>query len=149
MGQRHRSREIALQALYQLDITEAAPHEAVDLFFEHFESPADLRPFAELLIFGVCRHRAEIDRLIESVSANWRLQRMSIVDRNILRLAVYELLHCADIPPKVSINEAIDLGKKFGTADSGPFINGILDQIFLQLSGSSPAREQTAEEHLT
>ena len=82
---------------------------------------------------GVQENRATIDALIEQFSSNWKLSRMSCVDRNVLRIAVFELLFCADIPPKVSINEAIDVGKRFGTEESGAFINGILDSIHLAL----------------
>ena len=78
---------------------------------------------------GVLDHSQEIDRLIEGVSENWRLERMSIIDRNILRMASFELIYCEDIPPKVTLNEAIDLGKEYGSEDSGSFINGILDRI--------------------
>jgi N utilization substance protein B len=156
MGQRRRSREVALQVLYQLDVTGVSPEEGMALYFDHFagdkgrdeegeendapqtdESPKPwsqeiqtaARPFAELLIHGVWLNRDEIDRWIVSASENWRVDRMSVVDRNILRIAIYEMLYCKDIPPKVSINEAIDLGKRFSGQDSGPFINGVLDQI--------------------
>jgi N utilization substance protein B len=81
------------------------------------------------LVNGVLENRPEIDNLIERYSKNWKLNRMSGVDRNVMRIAVYELLCCEDIPPKVSINEAVDVGKKFGTEESGAFINGIMDSI--------------------
>jgi transcription antitermination protein NusB len=156
MGQRRRSREMALQVLYQLDLTGITPEEGMGLYFDHLsgdkgrdedapendlpsaeDSPSawsqevliEARPFAELLISGVSHHRDEIDRWLVSASEHWRLDRMSTVDRNILRIAIYEMLYCQDIPPKVSINEAIDLGKRFSGQDSGPFINGVLDQI--------------------
>lgn len=136
------SREIALQMLYQMDMTGTAPDEAVPLYYElvaveddpDVKAPPALRPFAETIARGVFQHRSEIDRMIVTASENWRLERMSVVDRNILRLALYEMLHCADIPPKVSINEAIDLGKSFGSADSGAFINGILDHFLPRIT---------------
>lgn len=134
MGNRRRAREAALQVLYQLDMLKGTPEEALDLYFEHFASPESERPFAEFLAQGVHNHLGEIDELMASASEHWRLDRMSPVDRNILRLAIFELLFCGDIPPKVSINEAIDLGKKFGSENSGPFINGVLDELFLRLS---------------
>jgi N utilization substance protein B len=96
---------------------------------EHFLSNRGGEEFVERLVLGVRDHRQEIDRLIERYSKNWRLNRMTIVDRNILRMASYELLYCEEIPPKVTLNEAIDLGKRFGSEDSGSFINGILDRI--------------------
>ncbi len=85
--------------------------------------------FLERLVSGVLEHRQELDRLIERFSENWRLDRIDVIDRNILRMALFELLYCEDIPPKVTINEAIDLGKRYGSEDSGSFINGILDRI--------------------
>ena len=81
------------------------------------------------LVLGVLEHRQEIDRLIEKYSENWRLDRMDVIDRSILRMAVFELLYCDEIPPKVTLNEAIELGKRYGSEDSGSFINGILDRI--------------------
>jgi N utilization substance protein B len=133
MGPRRRSREIALQILYQLDITRAPADEAIRLYYENFDAPPPVRPFAELLVEGVSLYRSEIDQLLTSASAHWRLERMSIVDRNILRLALYEMVYCTDIPPKVSINEAVDLGKTFGSEESSAFINGVLDHILLDL----------------
>ena len=88
-----------------------------------------MRLFAEPLIRGTVEHRDEIDEHIKNHAKNWELHRMAVVDRNILRLAIYEMLHRADIPPVVSINEAVDIAKKFSTEDSGKFVNGILDKI--------------------
>jgi len=96
-------------------------------------SPAEAREFASELVEGTWAHREEIDQLISTCSENWSLERMARVDRNILRLAVYELLHGQGIPPKVALNEAIDLGKEFGSENSGSFINGILDALYSQL----------------
>lgn len=83
----------------------------------------------KLLVLGVLEHYKELDRLIERYSENWRLDRINIIERNILRMALFELLYCEEIPPKVTMNEAIDLGKRYGSEDSGGFINGILDRI--------------------
>jgi N utilization substance protein B len=124
---------MAIQVLYQVDMGQGDISDALRVFCEHFEAPESIRDFAIELAAGACRHRAEIDTLIRRYSEHWRLERMPTVDRNILRLAVFELLHRPDIPAKVSINEAVDLGKKFGSEDSGPFINGILDRIRLHL----------------
>ncbi len=85
--------------------------------------------FAEKIVLGVQAHGREIDRLIEQYLENWRFDRVSIIDRNILRMAIFELLYCDDIPPKVKLNEAIELGTRYGSEDSGSFINGILDRI--------------------
>lgn len=142
MGQRRKSREVALQMLYQLEMTGQAPHEVIDLFYElapeeddrKAEILSSARPFAEKIVNGVYLHRDEIDRMIVEASENWRLERMSIIDRNVLRIAVFEMLYCLEIPPKVSINEAIDLGKTFGSPDSGSFINGILDHLLPEIN---------------
>jgi len=126
---RTRSRELALQALYQLDVRKDLSFEEVLRFLEeHSEDPSVLQ-FARTLVEG-CRERVEeIDLAIQAVAENWDIRRMAFIDRNVLRLAVYELKYLEDIPPKVSINEGVELGKRFSTAGSGAFINGILDRI--------------------
>jgi len=98
-------------------------------FQEHFLSHGEADGFMKRLVLGVLEHFPQLDRLIEQYSENWRLDRINMIDRNILRIALFELLYCEEIPPKVTINEAIDLGKRFGSEDSGSFINGILDRI--------------------
>ena len=118
-----------MQVLFQMDITGDRSSEAVELFCRHFEVSRKAKPFFDQLVTGVLACRDELDRLIEQFSDNWKLSRMSGMDRNIMRVAVYELIYCEDIPPKVSINEAIDIGKKYGTQHSAAFINGILDGI--------------------
>ena len=129
MSVRRRAREIALQVLYQLDIRPGEPQEALDLYFENFRPSEKAREFCQRLIEGVRQNREEIDRLLEENAENWTLNRMAVVDRNILRVATFELLYCPDIPFKASLNEAIELAKRFGTDDSSAFINGILDRI--------------------
>ncbi len=133
MGHRRRSREIALQILYQVDMTGDDIDKALELFWRNFKHREDVKPFTIELVKGVWNYRSDIDPLIEMASKNWKLSRMSSVDRNILRISVFEILHCDDIPYKVTINEAIDLGKKYGTEDSGAFINGILDFIVSEI----------------
>jgi N utilization substance protein B len=112
-----------------LNITKQDPIKAFAQSKEHFLNKEESDEFAEQIVLGVQEHLQEIDRLIEKYSENWRLDRISLIDRNILRMAIFELLYCEEIPPKVTLNEAIDLGKRFGTDDSGSFINGILDRI--------------------
>lgn len=129
MGIRRKARELALQALFCMDMSRDTSEEMLQRFCDHYDPPAKARPFFLELIRGVIGSRALIDQLIERFSRNWRLSRMSCVDRNIMRIAVYEMLFCGDIPAKVSINEAIDIGKKYGTEESGAFINGILDSV--------------------
>ena len=129
MGKRRKSREFALQVLYQLNISKQDALTALTQFLEHFISDGEVDAFQKRLVLGVLEHCLELDRLIERYSENWRLDRINLVERNILRMAVFELLFCEEIPPKVTINEAIDLGKRYGSEDSGSFINGILDRI--------------------
>lgn len=131
MSSRRRGRELALQILYQLDMVRADVNDAIRAFWELQESipSEDTKEFCEDLARGASEHSDEIDRLIEDAASNWRISRMAVVDRNILRLAVYELLYREDIPSTVTINEAIELGKMFGTEESGAFINGVLDKI--------------------
>ena len=138
MSTRRKAREIALQVLYQLDLRPGEPEEALDLYFEHFRPSEQARDYSRRLITGVLRNREEIDRLIEENAENWTLKRIAVVDRNILRISAFELLHCPDVPFKVSLDEAIELAKKFSTDDSGSFINGILDRI-RSLAPTDPA----------
>ena len=129
MRRRRKSREFALQALYQLNISKQDATALLAQFQEHFLPDGEADEFLRRLVLGVLEHCKELDRLIERYSENWRLDRIDVIDRNILRMALFELLYCEDIPPKVTINEAIDLGKRYGSEDSGSFINGILDRI--------------------
>jgi len=129
LGRRRKSRESALQVLYQLNITKQDAATALARFQEHFLSHGKADDFLKRLVLGVLEHFPQLDRLIEQYSENWRLDRIDMIDRNILRMALFELLYCQEIPPRVTINEAIDLGKRFGSEDSGSFINGILDRI--------------------
>ena len=128
-GNRRKGRELALQALYQIEITGDPSSAAVDLFLRHFEGNPKAKDFARRLVSGVVSQRAAIDRLIEESADNWKLARLAKVDLVILRMATYELLFCSDIPSTVSLDEAIEIGKRFGSADSATFINGVLDQI--------------------
>jgi N utilization substance protein B len=129
LRRRRKSREFALQVLYQLNITKQEAITALTRFQEHFSPDGEADEFLEHLVLGVLEHCQEFDRLIEQYSENWRLDRINMIDRNILRMALFELLYCEGIPPKVTLNEAIDLGKRYGSEDSGSFINGILDRI--------------------
>lgn len=139
MGQRRRSRELALQALYYMDVRQDYSLQALDLFQKAHRPPAKFKPFFRTLVEGVLANCRGIDEVIGRFSSNWKVDRMSAVDRNVLRIAVYELLYCTDIPEKVSINEAIDIAKAFGTDESGGFINGILDSIRLSLDAGDLA----------
>lgn len=118
-----------MQALFSMDMSCVFSKEALEAYCHCFPPNKRTYPFFERLANGVLSAREDIDRVIERYSSNWKVHRMACVDRNILRVAVYELLYCEDIPAKVSINEAIDIAKKFGASESGAFINGILDSI--------------------
>ena len=129
MGTRRKARELAMQALFYMDTRRDFSEETFGRFCANFAPKPDVRPFFLRLVRGVLRSQTELDPLIERFSENWSLGRMSGVDRNVMRIAVYEMVCCRDIPAKVSINEAVDIGKKFGTEESGAFINGIVDSI--------------------
>jgi len=137
MGNRRESRELALQFLYQQDVQSGHPRslpEACDAFWRMQEgSQSSGKLFAEELARGVLQHVEVVDARIRAHAQNWDFHRIAVVDRNILRLAIYEMLFRPDIPPVVSINEAIELAKKFSTEDSGGFVNGILDRVKLEL----------------
>ena len=143
MGVRRKSREFALQILYQIDLSRENVRDALELFWQNFQVSEGDREFSDKLVLGVCRHKEKIDRAIEEYSANWSLKRMSKVDRNVLRLAIFELFYCHDIPPKVTLNEAVDLGKKFGSEKSGSFINGILDSISVSINKDGSRTRKT------
>lgn len=154
MGKRREARERAVQFLFQYDLNKPDNlDEAVDLFWETQRAAAiagdrgaaswgekpelpapsandeEVRRFADPLIRGAVEHRDESDDLIRKYALNWDIKRMAAVDRNVLRLAIYEMLHRDDIPPVVSINEAVDIAKRFSTRGSGKFVNGILDKV--------------------
>ena len=129
MRKRSKAREYALQILYQADLRRGEMEEIVGAFWEQFLPPSEVRTFAEQLVRGTLGHLSEIDGLIASYANNWSLKRMGVVDRNILRLGTFELRFSEEVPPKVSINEAVELAKRFGDAESGKFVNGILDAV--------------------
>ncbi len=141
MGKRRRARENTLQFLYQYDtLKESSSHairidEMLMLFWTTKELTVeeDVREFSNKLITGACENIEGIDNIINRYSEHWRLSRMSKIDRNILRMAIYELVYLRDIPPPVTINEAVELAKKYGTEESGAFVNGILDRIRIAL----------------
>ncbi|MDI6725388.1 MAG: transcription antitermination factor NusB [Smithellaceae bacterium] len=133
MHPRRRAREVALQVLYALDVLKNDPDQAIELFWKNFDAPEESREFSSALILGAWSHRDRLDNHIIGCSEHWAIHRMPRVDRSILRIAIYELFYCPDIPPKVTINEAIDLGKIYGSENSSSFINGILDAVYLKL----------------
>lgn len=131
MGSRHQARERALQILFQYDI-HGKPGLWLDVFWKENEATAEARAFAERLVAGVLEQKPELDALISQYATNWKISRMPIVDRNILRAGVYELLWMDDVPAKVTVNEAVELAKSFGDDEASKFVNGILDKILSQ-----------------
>jgi N utilization substance protein B len=141
MGKRRRARELTLQFLYQYDTLRESSSEEINiedmlrLFWTAKETPVgdDVMEFSNGLVIGACGNIGGIDEIIKDYSEHWRLSRMSRIDRNILRMAIYELVYLRDIPSPVTINEAVELAKKYGSEESGAFINGILDKIRIAL----------------
>ncbi len=130
MRKRTQAREHALQVLYTAELNPAPPDELLThLDRLHPDLPPEIKSYIETLVRGTLEHIKEIDQVITKYAANWHLDRMATVDRNILRFATFELLFMAEIPPKVAINEAVNIAKKFSQEDSGKFVNGILDKI--------------------
>ena len=131
MGSTRRdAREWAVQLLFQMDLNNPKDMRPV---FAHFWADVDAdekaREYAERMVRGVMSRRGELDESIEAALEHWDMKRLAVIDRNVIRLAVYEMQHCMDVPPVVSINEAVDIAKYFGTAESGRFVNGVLDRI--------------------
>jgi N utilization substance protein B len=130
MGKRREGREAAVQFLFQSDLNKIETLEdALEEFWKLRESSARTREFAGELIKGVLEHHDAIDERIKRVTANYELHRIAPVDRNILRVAIYEMIYTSEVPPVVCINEAIEIAKRFGSEDSGRFVNGILDKL--------------------
>ncbi|MCA1733687.1 MAG: transcription antitermination factor NusB [Acidobacteria bacterium] len=144
MGARRKSRELALQMLFQHDMSGNTPEAIVVTFEDLHKVKPPVRDFAVRLFEGTVKHLEEIDRMIAEQADNWRLTRMAVVDRNIIRMSVYEFIHEDETPKLVIIDEAIEIAKKFGTQKSGQFINGILDGILkrynLQEAGGRTTR---------
>ena len=136
MGKRREGREAAVQLLFHWDMNVRQPLEGADLdgFWQLRTANQATKEFATRVATGVIAEQVAIDEKISRYTANYELKRISAVDRNILRVAIYEMLFCNDVPPIVAINEAIDIAKKFGTEESGKFVNGVLDRVKLDLN---------------
>lgn len=130
MRRRTMARESALKILYAVDITKDSPDKCINNYWLLQDKiEPEVKSFADDIVTGVCHNRARIDEIVSKCATNWELDRMAVIDRNILRLGTYELIFMDDIPPKVAINEAIDIAKRYGDKDSGKFVNGVLDKI--------------------
>ena len=145
MGKRREGREAAVQFLYQFDVNRQPVNELLVAFWKLRSGPekadvsAKTKTFTEELVKGVTAHMTDIDALISKFTANYDLSRIAIVDRNILRVGIYEMQHSTDVPPVVCINEAIEIAKKFGSDQSGTFVNGVLDGARRGLEAARPA----------
>lgn len=129
MATRRAARELALQALYQLDLRADVEHKSLAGFWAHFDPEGEATPFARQLVDGVLGDRERIDKLITETAEHWKLERLAKVDLNLLRLATFELSGCPEIPASVTINEAIEIARRFGSGESAAFVNGVLDKI--------------------
>ena len=138
MGKRRSSRELALKFLYQFELNEGDLDEQIKLFLERNSSQKDVESFMKELVVSLIDKMEEIDEIIQKFSDHWILDRMTVIDRNILRMGTCELLFNFSTPPKVVINEAIDIAKKYGNEDSPEFINGILDKVYNEIGQKGP-----------
>ena len=144
MGTRRKSRELALQALFQEELAGQSGLLDFEEFCAHFQVSKKAIPYAQKLLQGVNEKREAINQQISRYAENWRLERMSVIDRNILRLAVFELCYQDDVPASVAINEAVEIAKRFSTDESGPFINGILDGMAKDMASGTADTSTTA-----
>jgi len=129
MSSRRKAREHAVQLLFQLDLCPDDPETAITAFYKMRNIEPENGLFAKTLVRGYFEHRERINNLLVKYSEHWKISRMSVVDRNIMRMAIYELLYCEETPPKVVINEALEVAKRFSTSESVAFLNGILDRV--------------------
>lgn len=145
MRARSQGREAALKALYQVDVRPDLTEQELDGVLASEARAEDALAFARELVKGTREHMADIDREVEAVAHNWNLKRMAVIDRNVIRLGAFELIHRPDIPPAVAINEAVVMAKKYSTKDSGSFVNGILDKIHQRRHGARAGARKDAE----
>lgn len=142
MGKRRKARENTLQILFQLEFDNSKPENVFDSFWKNKRATKEIKEHSRWLVDKVTSQRENIDRLIQSVSANWRISRMAIVDRNILRMAVCELLYEENLAPAIVINEAIEIAKKYSSEDGATFVNGILDAVRKEIQAMKKAPEE-------
>jgi N utilization substance protein B len=139
MSARRKGRELALQVLYQLEMSGEPTEHALRSFADSFEQSPKAREFGETLVRGVLARRAEIDASIGAASQHWRLERLSRIDANVIRIAVFEMTDPPGLPPEIAINEAIEVARKFGTTESAAFVNGVLDAVGKRLGRKEAA----------
>ena len=138
MGNRRLSREMVIQFLYLSEMNEGKIENQLKSFWQNNSCEEDIRSFTEDILNDIFDHRKEIDTRLEKYSDNWTLSRMAVIDRNLLRMAAAELMYSKTVPPKVAIDEAVEIAKKYGTEDSPNFINGVLDRILKELKPDIP-----------
>jgi len=136
---------LAVQILFHLEFSHDDPSEVFDLICDNFDAPEAIREFSKMLVLGVCEKMERLDSLISQASRNWRIDRMARLDRSILRLAAFEIMFVPEIPARVSLDEAVEIGKKFGSEDSGRYINGVLDNIYNTLIKKESNQTETTE----
>ncbi|UCE40945.1 MAG: transcription antitermination factor NusB [Candidatus Aminicenantes bacterium] len=141
MGKRRKARESTLQILFQLEFDTTKPEKVFESFWKNKKATKEIKEHSRRLVDNITLHRKDIDHLIQSVSANWRISRMAIVDRNILRIAVCELLYEESIAPAIIINEAIEVAKKYSSENGATFVNGILDAVRKEIQAMKKAPE--------
>lgn len=142
MGKRRKARESALQILFQLEFNDTQFEEVITQFWKDKKASQEIREYATWLVKGIVSHQEEINKLIQSLSDHWRLSRMALIDRNILRTAVFELLYEENIAPAVVINEAIEIAKRYSSNEAAAFVNGILDAVRKKLEKSKHASKE-------
>jgi N utilization substance protein B len=146
MGNRRKARESALQILFQLEFNDLTPQEASGQYWKGKREPREIREYADWLVEGVLAGRTDLDEIIQESSQNWRIERMAVVDRNILRMAVFEFLNEKHIAPAIIINEAIEIAKKYGGREAATFVNGVLDSIRKKLDTKIKTEKAEANE---
>jgi N utilization substance protein B len=142
MGKRRKARESALQILYELEFDSFDADQTIDRFWREKKAPPEIREYSRWLVIGIQAHLEEIDEAIQSISTHWRVSRMALIDRNILRLAAFELLKADSLAPAIVINEAIEIAKKYSSPEAATFVNGILDALRKKIQAAkSPSDE--------
>jgi N utilization substance protein B len=143
MGQRRKARECALQILFQLEFNSGDPRTLLRVYWEHQKAPREVSEYGTWIVERILAHGEDVDRAIQSASKNWRLARMAVVDRNVLRIAVAELLYEKTLAPAIVMNEAIEIAKRFSGEESAVFVNGVLDAVvrLLGKTADNPAGE--------
>ncbi len=146
MGKRRKARECVLQVLFQLEFNTTDPESLIRRYWEYQKVSDEIREYANWLLKGIRAHAKEVDETIQSTSVNWRIPRMAVVDRNILRIAVYELLFEKTLAPAIVINEAIEIAKRYSSEEASVFINGILDAVRKKLEAGKDSSKEGNDE---